>query len=164
MPPNTPTFIVKAGGMGEIYTMVVIDIAGMQHLVVVDYNSCCIFERELSSLHTTEVVKALKSIFCDVGAPEKIISDNATYFKSEEFQKFVMDWSIQHVASSSRFPHRNAHAEKAVGIVKQIYERCHDVKLGLLLLKTTPITNDQKFQAPCNSFYGCTLKAHLPIY
>ena len=78
-----------------------------------------------------------------------------------------MDWSIQHITSSPRFPHGNAHAEKAVGIIKQIYERCQDVKLGLLLLKTTPITNQDKSQshrAPCNSFYGHTLKAHLPNY
>ena len=76
-----------------------------------------------------------------------------------------MDWSVQHVTSSPRFPHGNAHAEKAVGIVKQIYERCQDVKLGLLLLKTMPITNqNQSHVAPCSSFYGCTLKAHLPIY
>ena len=61
----------------------------------------------------------------------------------------------------------NAHAEKAVGIIKQIYERCQDTKLGLLLLKTMPITNqdeDQSHATPCNSFYGHTLKAHLPIY
>ena len=76
-----------------------------------------------------------------------------------------MDWSIQHVTSSPRFPHGNTHVEKAVGIIKQIYERCQDVKLGLLLLKTTPITNQsQSHVAPCNSFYGCTLKAHLPVY
>ena len=78
-----------------------------------------------------------------------------------------MDWSIQHVTSSPRFPHGNAHAEKAVGIFKQIYKKCQDVKLGLLLLKTMPITNqdrDQSHAAPCNSFYGCTLKAHLPVY
>ena len=49
--------------------------------------------------------------------------------------------------------------------MKQIYERCQDVKLGLLLLKTMPITNqNQSHVAPCSSFYGCTLKAHLPIY
>ena len=29
----------------------------------------------------------------------------------------------------------------------------------------TPITNqDKSHAAPCNSFYGCILKAHLPIY
>ena len=78
-----------------------------------------------------------------------------------------MDWSIQHITSSPRFPHGNTHAEKAVGIVKQIYERCQDVKLVLLLLKMKPIINQDKSQshrAPCNSFNGRTLKAHLPIY
>ena len=167
MPPNTPTFVVEAGGPGEVYGMDIGEIAGKQHLVVVDYNSCCIFECELPSLHTTAIVKALKDIFCDVGAPDKIISDNATYFKSEEFQNFVMDWSIQHITSSPRFPHSNAHAKKAVGIIKQIYERCQDVKLGLLLLKTTPITNrdqSKNHQAPGNVFFGHTIKAHLPIY
>ena len=113
------------------------------------------------------VVKALKDIFCDLGSPDKLITDNTCYFVSEEFTKFTMDWSIQHVTSSPRFPHGNAHAEKAVGIIKQIYKRCQDVKLGLLLLKTMPITNqdrDQSHAAPCNSFYGHTLKAHLPVY
>ena len=114
------------------------------------------------------VVNALKDIFCDLGSPDKLITDNAHYFVSEEFTKFTKDWSIQHVTSSPRYPHGNAHAEKAVGIIKHIYERCQDVKLGLLLLKTTPITNQatqhQSHAAPCNSFYGHTLKAHLPIY
>ena len=89
----------------------------------VDYKSCCIFERELNGLHTTEVVKALKSIFCDISTPDKIISDNVRYFVSEEFQVFTMQWSIQHITSLPRFPHGNAHAEKAVHIVKQIYQK-----------------------------------------
>ena len=77
----------------------------------------------------------LMDIFCDLGSPDKIITDNAQYFVSEEFTKFTMDWSIQHVTSSLRFPHGNAHAEKAVGIVKQIYERCQDVKLGTIIVE-----------------------------
>ena len=58
-----------------------------------DYKSCCSFERELNGLHTTEV-RALKSMFCDVSAPDKMISDNVRYFISEEFQEFTMEWSI----------------------------------------------------------------------
>ena len=167
MPPNIPKFQVSAKGPGEVYGCDVADINGKQHLVLVDYFSCCIFERKLANLTSLCVVDALKDIFCDLGSPDKLITDNACYFVSEEFTKFTMDWSIQHVTSSPRFPHGNAHAEKAVGIIKQIYERCQDVKLGLLLLKTMPITNqdrDQSHAAPCNSFYGHTLKAHLPIY
>ena len=167
MPLNIPKFQVSAKGPGEVYGCDVTDINGNQHLVLVDYFSCCIFERKLANLMSLCVVEALKDIFCDLGSPDKLITDNAHYFVSEEFTKFTTDWSIQHVTSSPRFPHGNAHAEKAVGIIKQIYKRYQDVKLGLLLLKTMPITNqnrDQRHTSPCNSFYGCTLKAHLPIY
>ena len=76
-----------------------------------------------------------------------------------------MKWSIQHVTSSPRFPHGNAHAEKAVHVVKQIYLKVDDVKLALLLLKMMPIANNKKLiqEAPANIFYGRHLKAHLPV-
>ena len=66
---------------------------------------------------------------------------------------------------SPQFPHGNAHAEKAVHVVKQIYLKASDVKLALLLLKMTPIANQSTFvqDAPANLFFGCQLKAHLPI-
>ena len=122
MPPNIPQFQVSAKGPGEVYGCDVADIHGNQHLVLVDYFSCCIFERKLANLTSFCVVEALKDIFCDLGSPDKLITDNACYFVSEEFENFTMDWSIQHITSSPRFPHGNAHAEKAVGIVKQLYE------------------------------------------
>ena len=110
------------------------------------------------------VIEALKDI-CDVGSPDKIITDNAHYFVSEEFTKFMMDWSIQHLMSSPRFPYENAHTEKTVGIVKELYAKCHGIKLGLLLLKTTPVSNGHhSYQAPVNVFFGHQLKANLPIY
>ena len=119
MPANVQKIQVNATSVGEIYGIDVADILGKSHLVCVDYKSCCIFECELSTLHTSEVVKALKSIFCDVGAPDKIISNNAKYSTSEELQEFMMQWSIQHITSSPRFPHGNAHAETVMHIVKQ---------------------------------------------
>ena len=107
----------------------------------------------------------MKDTFCDVEAPDRLISDNARYFTSEEFQKFAMDWSIQYIISSLRYPQGNGVAEKEVGIVKELYAKCDDVKLGLLLMKTTPVTREHhRFQAPGNVFFGHTLKANLPIY
>ena len=44
----------------------------------------------LSTLHTSEIVNALKSIFCDIGALDMIISDNTKYFVSHEFEEFTM--------------------------------------------------------------------------
>ena len=136
------------------------EIHGRSHIVCVDYHTCCIFEREFQSLHSTDVIDGLKSIFCDVGAPDKIISDNARYFTSEEFEDFTMRWSIHHITSSPHFPHGNAHADKAVHVVKQIYMKADDMKLALLLLKTTPLTNQRNIiqDAPAKLFYGCQLK------
>ena len=105
-------------------------------------------------------------MLCDIGTLDKLISDNARYFISDEFSEFMMDWSICHITSSPRYPQGNAHAEKAVGTVEQLYAQCQEVKLGLLPLKTTPISNqkgDPAVKAPCHSFYGCQLKVHLPF-
>ena len=111
------------------------------------------------------MIEALKSIFCDIGAPDKLISDNTSYFVSEEFEDFMIKWSILHITSSPQFPHGNAHVEKAVHMVKQIYLKASDVKLALLLLKMTPIANQSTLvqDSPANLFFGHQLKAHLPI-
>ena len=167
MPANIPKFQVKAMYPSYIYGIDVADIGQTHghHLVLVDYFSCAIFECKLKSLQSIDVIDALKDMFCDIGTPDKLISDNARYFISDEFSRFMMDWSICHITSSPRNPQGNVHAEKAVGMVKQLYQRCNDVKLGLLLLKTTPISNQKDaVKAPCHSFYGCQLKAHLPLY
>ena len=76
-----------------------------------------------------------------------------------------MRWSIHHITSSPSFLHGNAHAEKAVHVVKQIYMKADDVKLALLLLKMMPISNHKNViqDAPAKLFYGCQLKAHLPV-
>ena len=120
----------------------------------------------MKSLQSIDVIDALKDMFCDISTPDKLISDNAHYFISEDFHKFMMDWSIFHITSSPKYPQGNIHTEKAVGMVKQLYQRCDDVKLGLLLLKTTPISNlrGDPVKAPCHSFHGHQLKAHFPLY
>ena len=107
----------------------------------------------------------MKSIFCDVRAPDKLISDNASYFVSEVFEDFMMKWAILHITLSPRFSHGNAHAEKAVHVVKQIYLKASDIKLALFMLKTMPIANNERMiqDAPANLFFGHQLKAHLPI-
>ena len=85
MPVNIPKFQVKASSPGEIYGIDITEIHGRSHIVCVDYFTCCIFERELQSLHSTDVIEALESMFCDIRAPHKIISNNARYFTSKEF-------------------------------------------------------------------------------
>ena len=82
MPANLPKFQVKAVYPGHIYGIDVADIgqAHGQHLALVDYFSCAVFEHKLKSLQSTDIINALKDMFCDIGTQDKLISDNAKYF------------------------------------------------------------------------------------
>ena len=115
------------------------EIKGNQHLVVVNYKSVCIFERKLPNVTSTSVIETLKSIFCDIRAPDKLISDNARYFVSDEFKNFTAKWNITHVMSSPRYPQGNSHIVKVIQSVKAIYEKCYNIKMGLLMLKNTVV-------------------------
>ena len=84
MPASVPQFHVTANNPGEIYGCDVTDIKGNQHLMI-DCKSVCIFKRKLPNMMSTSVIEALKSIFCDIGAPDRFVTDNACYFMSEEF-------------------------------------------------------------------------------
>ena len=57
IPVNSPKFKVKANHPGESYGVDIADIQGKPYTVCVHYNSCCIFERQLKSLHSTDVIE-----------------------------------------------------------------------------------------------------------
>ena len=86
----------------------------------------CVMGTHPSSLQLNGVLFTLLST---------IITDHGRYFVSDEFTEFMTRWNIVHCP---RYPQGNSHVEKAVQSVKNIYEKCHDVKMGLLLLKIGP--------------------------
>ena len=102
------------------------EIDGHPHLIVVDYYSFTVFECPLPSLATTSVITAFKTIFSNTGVPMTLVTNNTLCFTSEEFSDFAKSWNFTQVTSSPRYPKGNAHAEKAVGMVKQIYNHCED--------------------------------------
>ena len=89
-----------------------------------------------------------------------MITDNAACFTSEEFTEFAENWNFIHITSSPRYPKGNAHADKAVGMVKQIYTRCDDPLFGMPVLKTVPLLDVKEL--PDKLFFGCPLNTNLP--
>jgi transposase InsO family protein len=55
----------------------------------------------------------LKSIVCRFGVPNRIITDNGTQFKSQHFQEYCEDISIQLCFASVAHPRSNGQAERA---------------------------------------------------
>ena len=101
-------FHIQASKLSEIYGCDVKEIKGRQHLVVVDYKTVSIFEHQLNNLQCSTVIDALKSIFCDVRSPDKLISDNVRYFVSDEFKEFIAKQNTFHVTTSPRYPQGNS--------------------------------------------------------
>ena len=106
------------------------------------------------------MITAFKTIFTDSGVPLTLVTDNAACFTSKQFTEFAGNCNFNHVTSSLRYPKQNAHAEKAVGMVKQIYTRCDDPLFGMLVLKTVPLLDVK--EAPDKLFFGCPLNTNLP--
>ena len=129
------------------------------HSVVIDYYSFTVFECPLPSLAMSSVITAFKTIFSDTGIPMTLITDNALFITSEEFAEFPQDWNFTHITSSPRYPKGNAHAEKAVGMVKQIYNHCEDPLFGMLILKTVPLLDVK--ESP-DKVFGWSLHTNLP--
>ena len=136
------------------------EIDGHPHLIVINYYSFTVFECPLPSLATTSVITAFKTIFSDTAVPMTLVTDNALCFTSEEFSNFAKSWNFTHVTSSPRYPKGNAHAEKAVGMVKQIYNHCEDLLFGMLVLKTVPLLDVK--ESPDKIFFGQALHTNLP--
>ena len=62
---------------------------GDVYLIVVDYMSSWIEAVRLSGQTASVVVSAMKSLFCRLGVPERVRTDNGPCFSAREFRNFL---------------------------------------------------------------------------
>ena len=163
-PPSYDKHPVEAHFPSHIYGADLYDIDGKVHVVCVDYFSFFIWERPLPDMQSDTVILDLKMIFSENGSPEILMTDNGWSFISEDFKQFAMEWSFVHKMLSPHYPKGNAHAERAVGIIKEIYTKSKDnFLLGLLVHRTTPLLYMKSKLSPAELFFGHRLVSNLPI-
>lgn len=70
---------------------------------------------------SSEVIRAIKSIFTRHGIPEQAQSGNGSQFDSAdgEFSYLAKEWGFIHSKSSPRFPEANGEVERGVRTVKE---------------------------------------------
>ena len=73
---------------------------------------------KMSTITSTALLKVLCPILSRHGLPEIVVTDNGTYFVSEEFEFFCKDNGIVHLTSVVHKPSRNGQAERVVQILK----------------------------------------------
>ena len=69
------------------------------------------------------VIRQLQSIFCEKGAPEEILTDNDTAFRSEETRKFFESWGARLKFRAAYCPSGNGIIERNHRTVKRVAKR-----------------------------------------
>ena len=116
----------------------------MSQLIVIDAHSKWIEATFLSSATSAATIEFLRSLFARFGIPSTVVSDNATYFVSEDIESFFTRNGISHKTSLPYHPQSNGLAERAVQIVKKglrkVTEGTLNTRLSKVLFtyRTTP--------------------------
>ncbi len=115
---------------------------GGGHLVLVDSYFGWFEIDQLPNMTSATIITRLKRHFFTHGAPQLLMTDNATYFPSREFQEFARIWDFCHITSSPHYPQSNGLAERAVRTTKHLSEKCAcdgtDLYAALLNLRKIP--------------------------
>ena len=115
---------------------------GHRYMVVVDYFSRFITVHELKETTNSEaVVRILQNLFCLLGIPNSIVSDNGPQFVSDTFREFTRVWDIKHVTSSPKYPQSNGEAERAVQTVKGLMRKNVGLSAALCSYRDPPLSN-----------------------
>jgi transposase InsO family protein len=96
-----------------------IDFMGCNWLVVVDAYSKYPCVHSAGSTSTKATIAQLEEDFAHFGNPHTLVSDNATTFKSEEFQAWCTKKGITHLTGAPYHPATNGAAERLIQSFKQ---------------------------------------------
>ncbi|XP_067947615.1 uncharacterized protein [Watersipora subatra] len=141
----------------------VFHLAGKEYLVTVDRYSklptCC----ELKSAKSSNIVEILRRQFLDFGRPEILVTDNALYFTSFEFEQFLKELEIQHITSSTYYSRSNGLAERMNQTIKSSLKKAHESNQTLFdvlaSLRSTPLGS--KLPSPLVLLQSINLRNHL---
>ena len=110
------------------------------------------------------VTKVLNNIFRKFGLPEKIISDNAQCFRSNNFRRFPDQLDIGHVTSSPCCHESNGRVERAVATIEQILKKSAsdiDITKALTTYLDTPVSDT--LPSPAELFHNRRMNTRLSM-
>nr|GEW76025.1 reverse transcriptase domain-containing protein [Tanacetum cinerariifolium] len=105
-------------------------------LVVVDYLSKWVEEKELPTNDARVVCKFLKSLFAWFGTPRAIISNRGMHFCNDQFAKVMLKYGGTHRLATTYHPQTSGKVEVSNRSLKRILERT--VPFGLVQRRLLP--------------------------
>lgn len=115
---------------------------------------------------STEItIQFLRDIFSRFGLPLVLVSDNATYFKSAEMQKFCLSNGIKQKHPAPYKPSTNGAAERAVKTLKEKIETAEimsELELKQILMKWRS-TPDSTGLTPAEKLFGRNIRTRMDM-
>lgn len=130
-------------------------INGVHYLTLIDCGpSRFAIWRRLQRQDSFAVIQVLENLFCERGAPEEILTDNATSFRSSAFEDFAKRWSIRMLFRCAHYPEGNGIAERSHRTVKRIAARSGcSVEEAVYWHNISPRDDTSAGCAPANQMY-----------
>lgn len=96
---------------------------GKYYLVLIDAHSKWLEVECVSGTSAAAVISCLRRIFCRLGLPKRIVSDNGPPFSSAEYSSYLEKNGIKRILVAPYHPSSNGAAENAVRLVKQVLKK-----------------------------------------
>ena len=140
------------------------DFNGKIYIVLFDSHSGYFDFEELQASTTKNIINFLQKQFSTHVVPSQLISDNASYYTSQEFKTFSQEWNFTHITSSPNFPRSNGLSECAVRSAKDLLRKCEkdktNIRYALLLFRNTP--RDNTLKSPAERLFSRKTNIALP--
>lgn len=134
-------------------------------LIVIDAHSKWIEALPVTSTSSAATIQVLRNLFAVHGIPELIISDNGTFFTSDDFKQFVNCNGIRHWTSAPYHPATNGLAEQAVQVVKSVLRKNSpgdmDLRLARILFRYRNTPHATTGVTPAELLLGRKPRTHL---
>ena len=136
-------------------------------MILIDAHTKWLEVLPLSSTTSKMIIENLRMVFSRLGIPEMVVSDNASYFVSQEFEDFLQRNGIRHSTSAPYHPSSNGLAERAVQVFKTGMKRMTVGPLNdrisqfLFAYRRTPQTTTG--HSPAELLMGRNLRSRLDL-
>lgn len=143
----------------------IFDWSKSQYLLIVDDYSGFVEVSRLGDMKSTTVINKLRENFARYGIPQILLTDNGRQFVSEEFKDFVRSWDFKHQTSSPYYAQSNGLAERNVGTMKNLMNKCAQDKTDeyAALLNFRAVSRDSEISSPAERFFNRKLRTNVPI-
>lgn len=115
--------------------------------------------RQLQREDAKCMAEHLEQIFLERGAPEEILLDNATAFRSAVFSTFLTRWGVRTLFRCAYYPAGNSIVERCHRTVKCIAARSRcSISDAVYFYNVTPKDDVDEISSPANMIYNYSIR------